>query len=82
MADEWEVVEYGKGDERFKRPEFEGSISHVLLFMFAILTLGSQVAMTMGILPSSFWPITVASFLGALASYVWVYFAMERRSEA
>ncbi len=78
MSD-WEVIEYARGDERFHPPEYESHISHVLLFLFGILTAGSQVGMTLGILPSSFWPITLGSFIGGFASYIWTYFAMEHR---
>lgn len=72
-----EVIEYKMGDKGFKHPEYETHISHVLLFLFGILTAGSQIAITLGVLPGFFWPITVASFLGGLASYIWTYFAME-----
>lgn len=75
----WEVIEYERDDERFKPPEYKPHISHVLLFLFGILTAGSQIAISMGILPGSFWPVTTAAFLGGLASYVWTYFAMEHR---
>ena len=72
-----EVIEYKMGDKQFKPPEYETHISHVLLLMFGILTAGSQIAITMGVLPGSFWPVPVASFLGGFASYIWIYFAME-----
>jgi hypothetical protein len=79
LAENWEVVEYERGDSRFKNPEYETHISHVLLFLFGALTASSQIAMTLEILPGSFWPVTLASFLGGLISFVWIYYAMEHR---
>lgn len=79
MAEKWEVVEFEKGDPRFKIPEYETHISHVLLFMFGILTASSQIAMTLKILPKSFWPLPAGAFLAGLTCYVWIYYAMEHR---
>ncbi len=79
MAEKWEVIEYKKGDPQFKDPEYETHISHVLLFMFGILTASSQIAITLGVLPGSFWPVPTVAFLAALASYIWTYYAMEHR---
>lgn len=79
LAEDYEIIRYEKGDTRFKNPEYEPHISHVLLFLFGILTASSQIAMTLGVLPGSFWPVTLVSFIGGLASFVWTFYAMEHR---
>jgi len=79
LAENWEVVEYKRGDEAFEPPEYKAHISHVLLFLFGVLTASSQIAITLGALPGSFWPVPTAAFLGGLTSFIWTYFAMEHR---
>ncbi len=81
MAEDYEVIRYEKGDNRFKNPEYKPHISHVLLFIFGVLTATSQIGITLRVLPGEFWPVPAGAFIGGLISYVWVYYAMEYRED-
>ncbi len=71
------VLEYERGDHEFVHPEYKKSASHYALAVFGVTLMGSQIGMTLGKIPSSYWPITVVAFIGGMASYIWTYFAME-----
>jgi len=75
---EMPVLEYEKGDPGFVHPEYKKAIGpQYAMAFFGVTLLTSQIGMTLGVLPTSLWPITLVTFIGGLASNIWVYYGME-----
>ncbi len=82
MADEYEVVDYGRGDPGFVHPEYKRASIHYALAVFGVILMASQMGITLGKIPASYWPLTVVAFIGGLTSYIWIYFSMEHLASA
>ncbi len=80
MADDYDVVEYEKGHPGFLRPEYKETSIQYALIIFGVTLMASQIGITLGKLPASYWPLTLMAFIGGLTCNIWIYFSMEHRA--